>query len=561
MIEYLLTWTQNWPTWRKELNFYAILMTVAMINVMKTALISVNSVLASSLSCSYVAAVALTGVPLMLSAVTGMAAMSFSRLRGRRPLYLVSMVLIFIGLVWNSQVSTSYGQFMGARIFQGLGWGAFDTLMSGTILDTYFVSFQILKFPIKRHTLTLPCQQHERPKKIGVYRIVSVAALWGSPLLGGLTSQNQQGFTLQFEILAIFQVVSIPLLIFGAPETTYDRQSATGEKTTPGWSPRTGWSSLGLSSSARNAGRIPAWARGRGFTVDRVIQYIKSVARPQSYFAPGTHGVFSVFDTELMNQPLRALVAPTTLLTFLASFLPHSLLWGFSFSLSGLFARPPFQLFPATIGSLLATTLIFSTVVAGVFSFWPSWSQTLSAFQTRSTHFFVLGVGTFFSFIGLLAFGLYVGAHVTTTIPVADANYTSDFRFSALSFVLGLLAAGAYTLKAPTAPLILRSTQWTSPNLSVTLRNVADMEAAVVCWRTLFAGIFVMGIPAATVTYPYGLRSTGIGVAVVQVFVVVGVCAVWYLYEEDIWRWDGRILRCVELRSTKGARSYFELDD
>lgn len=115
-------------------------MTVAMVNVMKTALISVNGVLTSQLSCSYVAAVALTGVPLMLSAGTGIVAIALSKLRGRRPVYLISMVLIFIGLVWNSKVSTNYGQFMGARVFQGLGWGAFETLMPGTILDTYFVS-------------------------------------------------------------------------------------------------------------------------------------------------------------------------------------------------------------------------------------------------------------------------------------------------------------------------------------------------------------------------------------------------------------------------------------
>lgn len=391
---------------------------------------------------------------------------------------------------------------------------------------------------------------------MGTYCIVSVATLWGAPLLSGLTAQRQQGVALQFEILAVFQVVSIPLLLFGAPETMYDRLTATGEKTTPGWSPRTGWSSLGLQSGSRY-GRFPAWARGRGLDVDRVIRYIKEVARPQSYYAPGTQD--GLLDTALMKQTLRAFVAPTTLLAFLASFLPHSLLWGLSFSLSGLFARPPFQLFPATVGSLLATTLILTTLVVAIFSLWPAWSKTLSAFQTPYTHLLVLGVGAFLSFIGLLGFGLYVGAHVNSNIPQADANYTSDFRFAALSFILGLLAAGAYTLEAPTMPLINRSTQFTSPNLSAIIRNIADMEAGVVFWRTLFAGIFVMGVPAATVTSTAGLRSTGIGVAVVQVFVVAGVGAVWYLFQEDVWRWDGRILGCVDLQSLKEAKSYFEL--
>lgn len=339
----------------------------------------------------------------------------------------------------------------------------------------------------------------------------------------------------------------------------YDRGSGTGEKMTPGWSPQTGWSALGLKSSSRY-GNIPAWARGRGFTLDRVIQYVKAVARPQSYFAPGTQGGL-VADTVLMAQASRALVAPTTLLAFLASFLPHSLLWGLSFSLSGLFFGAPFQLFPATVGSLLATPLILSTLVVAVFPFWPSWSKTLSAFQTPSTHLFVLGVGAVFSLAGLLAFGLYVGSHVNPSIPTADANYTPDFRFSALSFIIGLLAAGAYTLKAPAAPLIHRSTQFTSPNLAVSLRNVADMEAGVVFWQALFAGVFVMGIPAATVTSVSGLRTTTIGVAVVQVFVVMGIGTIWYLWEQEVWRWDGRVLRCVDLRYVKRERSFFELDE
>lgn len=413
---------------------------------------------------------------------------------------------------------------------------------------------------------------------MGVYRIISAATLWGAPLLSGLTAQNQPGPSLIFAILAVFQVVSIPLLVLGAPESMYDRLAAPGEKTTPGWSPRTGWSSLGLQSSSRYAGRLPAWARGRGLTLDRVLQYIKAVARPQSYAAPGTQdsggGLLEVLGSletrALLQQPFRALVAPTTLLAFVAAFLPHALLWGFSFSLSGLFARPPFQLLPATVGSLLATAFLFSPLVAGIFSFWPAWARTplASAFQnTRRPHHLVLGAGTFLSFIGLLAFGLYVGAHVpamTATVPQADAANAPDFRFAALSFILGLLAAGAALLAAPTAPLILRSTQFTSPNLAVALRNVADMEAAVACWQTLAAGVFVMGIPAATVTVTSaagGLRSTGIGVAVVQVLVVVGVAAVWYLFEEDVWRWDGRVLRCIDLRSVKGGRSYFELDD
>lgn len=122
------------------MHLYSLLMSVALCNVMKTALISVNALLTERLDVSYVAVAALTGVPLMVSAITGLASCTASKLWGRRPVYLMSMFFILIGLVWNTMITTSYVQFMAARIFQGLGWGAFDTMVLCSIIDTYFVS-------------------------------------------------------------------------------------------------------------------------------------------------------------------------------------------------------------------------------------------------------------------------------------------------------------------------------------------------------------------------------------------------------------------------------------
>lgn len=377
---------------------------------------------------------------------------------------------------------------------------------------------------------------------------MSVATTWGPPIIGGVTAQNAIGPRLQFEILAIFQVVSIPLLVLGAPESMYDRTALALEKATPGWTPHTGWSSLGLKSSSRFQ-RLPAWARGRGFNVDKAVQYIKEVGPPKSYAGAGAGGV----ELGLLLQAPCAFLTPTTILAFLASFLPYSLLWGFSSSLSGLFARDPFNLFPATVGSLLATPFILATVAVAIFSLWPAWSKTAQAFKIESTHMFVLAGGATLSFIGILVFGLYISPRLN--------EQDGGFRFAALSFVLGLLAAGSYILDAPRKPLILRSTQFTSPNLTASLRNEADMDAGVTMWRTLFAGIFAMGVPAAVVTSSAGLKSTGIGVAVVQLFVVGAIGTVWYMFDESIRALDGKTLGYVDVSLPKGLRSYFEFDD
>ena len=115
-------------------------MTVALVGVMKTVFISVNSSLAVNYSVSYTAVVALTGVPLIVSAFTGLVSLTAARIWGRRPVYLASMVSIFVGSMWNMRVVNSYAQCMAARVFQGLGWGSFDTLVLGSIHETFFVS-------------------------------------------------------------------------------------------------------------------------------------------------------------------------------------------------------------------------------------------------------------------------------------------------------------------------------------------------------------------------------------------------------------------------------------
>lgn len=407
--------------------------------------------------------------------------------------------------------------------------------------------------------------------KIAIYRIVSVATTWGSPLTGGVVAMNAIGVDLQFEILAVFQVVSIPLLVLGSPETTYDRAGASRllEKWPSSSGPQTGWASLGLKSSSLYA-RLPGWARGRGPALDRAVQYVKEVAPPRSYqHHPNGPAGGLVVDRALVLQALRAAAAPTTVLAFLASFLPFSLLWGFSASLSGLFAAAPYGLDPATVGSLLATPFILATFATATFALWPDWSKNNAssgtggaggAFRVRSSHLLVLGGGAALSFVGVLGFALYVYSRVS-----ADDAADQGIRFSALSFILGLLAAGAVVLDAPAAPLVHRSAQFTAPNLLVYMRSVADMGAGVTFWRTLFAGIFAMGIPSAVVgtAAAEGLKSTGAGVAVVQVFVVVGLGVVWYRWDERVRRYDGKILQCVDWSaSSRGSlQSYFEIDD
>lgn len=112
---------------------------VALIGAMKTAFISAHGAVAMRYNVSYTAAVALTAVPLMVSAIAGTLSLIVGKIFGKRPVYLVSVLLIFTGVMLNVDILSSLSEHMTGRVFQGLGWGAFETLVHSSILDTYFV--------------------------------------------------------------------------------------------------------------------------------------------------------------------------------------------------------------------------------------------------------------------------------------------------------------------------------------------------------------------------------------------------------------------------------------
>ncbi|KAM7200777.1 MFS general substrate transporter [Rhypophila sp. PSN 637] len=525
----------NWPLWRKELNFYSLLLMVAMTSVMKSIFLAVNAQVAEGYQVSYTAAAGLTGVPLMISALAGFACLIASRICGKRPLYLASLLLVFIGAVWNTNVQTSYAECMAARIFQGIGWGAFDSLFLGSIQDTYF--------------------EHERGTKVAIYSVVAVSTTWGAPLLGGVASQSPSGFGMQFSILSVFFVLAVPAVVVGAPETVFDRAYTLAQ---------TPITALSTASSGKYKTSIPA--PRKTFSIESAKAYLYKM-KPYSY----TTGYF---DSGVLLQAPRAFIAPTTMLVFLVSFLPYCALWGLGNSLSLLFHPMPFRLSSGSLGALLTGPWIMATATVAVFALvlkgWWSNTNTISTSRLQmfapKTHMITLAVGSILSFIGILTFGLHIDACMTR--PEDDDGMTSVYaleylgmhvNFPAVSFLLGLLAMGVYVLDATARPLIRASTMFTSSNLGVALRNTTDMGAGVGFWRSLFAGVFVIAVPNATWSWD-GLRSVCMGFAIAQVIVAAVLGTVWWLWGEDVRRWDGRVMKLVDLDMLKRTGSFFDVD-
>lgn len=549
---------------------------VAMTGVTKTILMTVNAQLAESYQVSYTAVAALTGVPLILSAFTGLICLVAARVCGKRPLYLASLLLVFIGTTWNTNVASSYAQCMAARVFQGLGWGAFDTLILGSIQDTYFVS------PERPHasspSSTKPNQEHERGLRIAIYSIVAVATTWGAPLIGGVASQSQVGFSLQFTILSAFFVVAVPAIALGAPETVFDRAYTLAQ--TPA-----------TAASSKYKASLPITPR-RIFSLETFNDYIIKL-KPYSYSGP--------YDLSTLLQAPRAFVTPTTTLLAVASLLPHSALWGLAASLSLLFRPLPFNLPPSSIGALLIAPFLLTTAVVAASSLLPRFLQktagtttnplvptkripflnlplpqcTLTAVSLRftpKTHVWTIALGSLLTFIGILTFGLHITSALTprpdedpvlaaTTSVYALGYLAPRVNLPAVSFVLGLLAAGAYALDAAVRPAVAASTAFTSSNLGVALRNTADMSAGVACWRTLFAGVFVLVLPGAVWASRDGLKEVCIGIGIAQMVVGAVLGMVWWLWGEGlVRRWDGRVMKLVNLEMLRRNGSFFDMD-
>lgn len=102
---------------------------------LKSILAPTNAMLSSELSCSFIAAAALTGVPLLLGAGSALGSSMMAQKIGKRLFLVIGAILMLAGSVWNIYISNIYAEFMCARAFQGIGWGVIDGVLSTAIVE------------------------------------------------------------------------------------------------------------------------------------------------------------------------------------------------------------------------------------------------------------------------------------------------------------------------------------------------------------------------------------------------------------------------------------------
>jgi MFS family permease len=119
---------------------------------------------------------------------------------GRRIIFLSGTTIAFAATIGAAKAS-SYGGYMAARLFQGLGVSPAATVGLAIINDVFY--------------------EHERGQKIGLWVLAIDVGIYFGPLIGGFMDLVDQ-FWIQW-LTAIFFAVIFALELFFLPETLYPR--------------------------------------------------------------------------------------------------------------------------------------------------------------------------------------------------------------------------------------------------------------------------------------------------------------------------------------------------
>ncbi|KAG6162707.1 hypothetical protein E4U11_002498 [Claviceps purpurea] len=480
----------NWPCWQRDLHFVSLLVMVVIVGVTKTVFIPTAGSLSELYRVSDTSIAVLTAVPLMVSALTGIFSAIVARFWGKRPVYMVAALLMFVGTMWNMTAGGRYGFCLASRVIQGLGWGAFDVLVNGSIQDTYF--------------------EHERNVPLTIYNIASITATWGAPLLVGLASKVN-GFTTAFRVINCFYGVAFPLLAFAAPESTFDRANGAITSIPPPKSWRFRYREKALS----------------------VPEYFAQM-KPFSSQAP-------VAFSSLLQTP-RALVAPTTWMLFLLTLVPFGALWGLTMTISIMTTPAPLSLGVSLTGVLMTGPWVISLLCVGGVSLYRGLHGQRS---TRRVSCLLLAAGTALVLIGLLSYGLgihsFMNSHPSSSGPIFSPTAAKQVSLPLLSLQLGILAGGSYTLDTTVRAFIARSASFTSSSVAVGQRTSFDMLTGVTVLRSIATGNFILILPHVVTNYG-GLKAAVIGLAAMQVVLTAGPMALWWLCDKSVWQVDGKIM-------------------
>ena len=326
----------QWPQWKKEVILCIIGLSAAVVGAYGPMLSPGFVQISAELGIDVNTLSQATGWLILTIGLCLFIANPLAKIYGKRPVYIVAILIMFIGSVWGG-ASKDYSSFLGSRIFSGFGMAPYEVLVQCTIGDLYFV--------------------HERATRLAIWNLFLLTGIAGGALISGYVIQDLD-FRWTFWLCAILFGLCVLSVIFYVPETTFRRRKPhtiahTNEKhsSTEAIDPEKEPSSTDLESSPSptSTPRKMSYARSLRFYSGRYTSspFWKIFLRPLIVFwYPAVLWAFLIYGTTLTWIVVFSVVNASV---FTAP--PYN----FSVSQTGLISLSPFIL--TIIGELVSVPL------------------------------------------------------------------------------------------------------------------------------------------------------------------------------------------------------------
>ena len=359
-----------------------------------------------------------------------------------------------------------------------------------------------------------------------MYNLTNIIFTWGSPILGGFVSQRADGYRNQIMVVNIIQAVSISLIVLATPETTFDRPKASVSNNN---------FETTISTTAAPVSRIKSNLK--------ILRLVNS-------------NVTRKFQATRAFLPLRALCAPTAVLTFLMAGPLVATAFAVAHMIPLLFSPSPILALPTQLGLMFTGALVGSLISYCIIA-------TAIAIRSRppnhllskgQSHLNYVVLGIVVGFAGVLAFGFYVDGTVRPNNFSGDEisffTQGKDFNENFTSFLFGLLVSGAVIIDFGSINHIRATVPSSESDL---------VEGAHNALKNLLIGIFVIAMPfwvdGSESNFP-GLKDTAIALGIVQIAIAGAVTAILWVCKEKISNIDSKVLRRKSTNDANGIRMH-----
>lgn len=195
----------NWPKWKKEACFWSICYGAGLVGAVGPLLAPGYVLLGQQWGVSANTAAATNGDTILALGCFMMLQAPIAVKYGRRPVFLLSMLILFTCSIWSA-VSQGLPSFLASRVFQGCGMAAYESLVTATIGDIFFV--------------------HQRGFRVAIWGLAISLGISIAPIANGyVIASDTLGWRWCFWLITIFHGIGLLLIFFFVPETAYDRKS------------------------------------------------------------------------------------------------------------------------------------------------------------------------------------------------------------------------------------------------------------------------------------------------------------------------------------------------